>query len=382
MTQATYRVLLGDAREQLRTLPDGSVQTCITSPPYWGLRSYLDADHPDKPKEIGQEQTPTEYIAHLVTLFREVKRVLRNDGTAWINLGDTYSRGERTKNPRDAERGMNEGSKHQAITAADGYGPGATADRPAKNLLMIPERFALAMQDDGWILRKKIIWHKPNAMPSSVKDRPSPSYEEIFLFSQRPRYYYDRNAIAERAISGDNGSYFDRGKTALHPNQGKDRRDKQSQVGKRQYVGFNARWDAQESAPETRNRRDVWAVEAPAILRIREDLSEIERARALSLIRQYCEPVDDDTDTDIWSVSTSGYPEAHFAVWPEKLVELMVLAGCPEGGTVLEPFTGSGTTLAVANRLGRHAIGLELNDQYLELIERRCAQSAFVFAEG
>ncbi len=343
---ATLRVLVGDALEQLHTLPNESVQTCITSPPYWGLRKYLPAGHPSSEKELGQEGTPLEYVTHLVSIFHELKRVLRSDGTLWANVGDAYA---------GSGRGA---SDHPAAAVKECYvpAPGDVAhfrpDRPAKNLLMIPERFALAMQDDGWILRRKVIWHKPNAMPSSVTDRPSPSYEEIFLFSQRPRYYYDREAIAERAVSGDNGSYFDRGKTALHSNQGKDRRDKQRQLGKRQYVGFNARWNSQEEVPETRNRRDVWSVD-----------------------------FEDDEEPLVWSISTEAYREAHFAVWPKKLAEIMILAGCPEGGTVLDPFAGSGTTLAVANRLGRHAIGIELNSEYVPLIENRCAQTMWVLGE-
>jgi len=328
---ATYRVLVGDVLDQLRTLPDESVHCVVTSPPYYGLRSYLPPDHPAKVREIGQEATPREYIDRLLVVFREVQRVLRPGGTCWVNLGDAYA-----GSGRGAWAHPSAAVKERYIPQPDTI-PRVTWDRSPKNLLMLPARFALAMQDEGWILRSKIIWHKPNAMPSSVQDRPTNAYEEIFLFSQRPRYYYDAAAIAEPAVAGDNGSYFDRGKTgARHANQGQDRRDKQSLVGRRTYTGFNARW---QSAARllTRNRRDVW------------------------------------------SIPTQPYPDAHFAVWPERLVELMVLAGCPEGGTVLDPFAGSGTTLAVANRLGRHAIGIELNPAYVPLIEQRCAQAAFVW---
>lgn len=334
MTTATYRVLVGDVREQLQQLPDASVQCVITSPPYYGLRSYLPPDHPAKAQELGQETAPRQYIENLVAVFRDIKRVLRPDGTCWVNLGDAYAGSGRGAwaNPSDAVK--------ETYIPDPATLPATTWDRPAKNLLMLPARFALAMQDDGWILRSKIVWVKGNAMPSSVKDRPTNAYEEIFLFSLCRHYYYDAAAIAEPAVAGDNGSYFDRGKTgAVHPNQGRDRRDKQRLVGKRTYVGFNDRWQAQGVVPLTRNRRDVWII------------------------------------------NTQPYREAHFAVWPEKLVALMVLAGCPEGGTVLDPFCGSGTTLAVANRLGRHAIGIDLNPDYVPLIERRCGQPGFVFAE-
>jgi DNA modification methylase len=325
---ATYRLLIGDVREQVQALPEASVQCVITSPPYYGLRSYLPPDHPAKAHELGQERTPRQYLDALVAVFRDMKRVLRPDGTCWVNLGDAYAGSGRGawSNPSAA---VKETYIPDPMTL-----PATTGDRPAKSLLMLPARFALAMQDDGWILRSDIIWHKPNAMPSSVRDRPTSSYEHIFLFAQQPRYYYDAAAIAEPAVVGDNGSYFDRGKTgAAHPNQGQDRRDKQRLVGNRTYSGFNDRWQARTAAPRTRNRRDVWRV------------------------------------------NTTPYPEAHFAVWPEKLVELMVLAGCPDGGTVLDPFAGSGTTLAVANRLGRHAIGIELNAEYGKLVEQRLIQA-------
>lgn len=324
MTEATIQLLIGDAMTQVRTLPQASIDTCITSPPFWGLRHYLPRTHPHKNVELGQEATPQEYITRLVAVFREVKRVLRPEGTLWVNIGDAYA-------------GSGRGAwAHPSAAVKETYvpQPGATRhlrpDRPPKNLLMLPARFALAMQDDGWILRSDIIWHKPNGLPSSVKDRPTSSYEHIFLFSQQPQYYYDARAIAEPAVVGDNGSYFDRGKTGeTHANQGKDRREK--------------------SVPSTRNKRDVWR-----------------------------EEVADNEIPAVWSVSTAAYRGAHFAVWPQKLVEIMIVAGCPSGGTVLDPFAGSGTTLAVANRLGRHAVGIELNPDYAPLIAERCAQGSWV----
>lgn len=324
---ATYRVLEGDAVEQLRTLPDGSVHCVVTSPPYYGLRDYGVAG------QIGLEATPAEYVMRLVEVFREVKRVLRDDGTLWLNLGDSYvGTGDKGsyRDPKYAQgRNGQEVARNRKV-----------AGLPAKNLIGIPWRVAFALQDDGWILRSDIIWAKDNPMPESVKDRPTRSHEYVFLFAKKPRYYYDAKAIAESSGVGDNGSYFDKGKTSVHPNQGCERRDKQRRVGKRQYVGFNERWDAQEVHSLTRNRRSVW------------------------------------------HVNTAAYAEAHFAVFPEKLVEPMILAGCPAGGTVLDPFAGSGTTLAVANRLGRHAVGIELNPAYVRLIEARCAQASWILREG
>lgn len=358
----------------------------VTSPPYWGLRSYLPAGHSDKAKEIGTESSPQVYVDHLVAVFRSIRRVLKPTGTVWVNLGDSFSRGDRSRNARDADRGDNPGSKQRLVAAMGGYGTGGSAGRPAKNLLMIPARCALAMQDEGWILRSQIIWHKPNPLPWSTQDRPTNSYEVVFLFvqSHHPRfwvheacsysdqaltkpppdyvwihnetgerrrddpgdtaywrrknlwrgcdYYYDAAGIAEPALVGDNGSYFDRGKTGrTHSQQGQERRDKQSHVGNRLYTGFNARSDGRADKPLTRNKRDVW------------------------------------------SIPSAGHssPETHFAIFPEKLVEPMILAGCPGGGIVLDPFAGSGTTLAVATRLGRNGRGIDLSTDYADLIHQR-----------
>lgn len=395
MTVATYRVLIGDVREQLRQLPDASVQCVITSPPYYGLRSYLPAGHPDKPKELGLEETPQQYIEHLVAVFREVRRVLRDDGTLWLNLGDSFSRGERPKYAKDALRGMNAGSKHVAVTEAFGYGGGIMADRPEKNLLGIPWRVAFALQEDGWILRSDIIWAKPNPFPESVKDRPTRSHEYVFLMSKSPRYYYDAEAIKEDGI------------THLY--------DKRYGPG----------------APGRERTGEAWNQHGP--YKPHSGFKSLDTTQGRN-------------KRDVWTVATQPYSEAHFATFPEALVEPMILAGCPamvcvqcgtprhritttryvkspvhgsgsitgrrdggdgmsryhemprvdavrettgwtdcgcgagwDAGTVLDPFAGSGTTLAVANRLGRHAIGIELNPEYLPLIERRCAQPGFVF---
>ena len=376
---ATSQVFPGDVRTQLDQLPAASVQTIITSPPYWGLRSYLPTDHPGKSQEIGGEQTPTEYIAQLVQVFQTARRVLRPDGTLWVNIGDAYSRGDRTHYAQDGLRGIGS-MKNGRIAAAGGFGSGGQADRPAKNLLLLPARFALAMQDAGWILRSAIIWAKPNPLPMPVKDRQTSSYETVFLFvqSNRPRlwahrdqpypqavlrhpapdyrwihqetgeerrdppadvqgwrrinlwracdYYYDAQAIAEPAVIGDNGSYFDRGKTAHHPVHGTDYRPKNRRSGLRTYERINT-----IDPLEFRNKRDVW------------------------------------------TVGTAGFPGNHFAVFPSALIRPMILAGSRPGDVVLDPFAGSGTTLLTANQLGRHAWGIELNPEYVALIEQRLA---------
>lgn len=298
MTAATYRVLTGDAREQLRALPDQSVYCCITSPPYYGLKDYSVVG------QIGREDTPSAYIERLLAVFREVRRVLRDDGTLWLNLGDSTVQ---------------------------------------KNLLGVPWRVAFALQSDDWYLRSDIIWAKPNPMPESVADRPTRSHEYIFLLAKSDRYYYDAEAIREAAVARNvhdatGPAYAAPGQV---PQTGSRRPDKQRGHGRR-HAGFNARWDAMPKAAQQlfgRNKRDVW------------------------------------------TIATEPYPEAHFATFPKALAELMVLAGCPSGGTVLDPFAGSGTTLAVANRLGRHAIGIELNPAYVAMIRQRCQQPGWVLQE-
>lgn len=338
---ATYKVLGGDALEQLRTLPDASVQTCITSPPYWGLRNYgVDG-------QIGMEPTPEAYVERLVSVFREVRRVLRDDGTAWVVMGDSYA--------NDAKWGGSTGGKHAKALHGQPVGRGKrqTGLKP-KDLVGIPWRVAFALQADGWWLRsdvieevelycpcgcgfsleeriwryapdRDLIWAKNNAMPESVTDRPTRSHEYVFLLAKAERYYYDAEAIHE-APQGDGrkrGPKSVRTTTGVpgqSPHGGLQKQDKQRAQG--------------------RNKRDVW------------------------------------------TVATRPYAGAHFATFPEALVEPMILAGCPVGGTVLDPFAGSGTTLAVANQLGRHAIGIELNPKYVALIHERCQQPSWIFEEG
>ena len=272
-------ILLGDAEEQLRALDAHSVHCCVTSPPYFGLRDY------GVPGQIGQEDTPEEYISRLVDAFRQVRRVLRPDGTLWVNIGDSY---------------------HD------------------KNLMGIPWLLALALRADGWYLRQDIIWHKPRCIPESVRDRCTRSHEYIFLLTKSTRYFFDAGAIKEPAaestkirmaqdIGRQAGSYRQPGKSNGPLKPGGD--------------------------GVVRNRRSVWSV-CPAY-----------------------------------------FKGAHFAVFPEKLVEPCVLAGCPESGTVLDPFAGSGTTGVVAKRLGRNFIGVELNPEYRAMALERIARTESRFEQ-
>jgi DNA modification methylase len=307
-----WRVIVADVLDGLAQLPDQSVNTCVTSPPYYGLRDYgVDG-------QIGLEQSPQEYLANMVAVIREVRRVLRDDGTCWVNMGDTYAHngacgGGSPVDVRKPEYGRG---------TASGKWQGRETDRSAqerqnyrvpdgmkaKDLLGMPWSLALALRADGWYLRQDIIWHKPNPMPESVRDRCTKAHEYIFLLSKKARYYFDHEAIKEPA------------EYAGKMRGGSTNRYEQNSAG------MDCR------VYDTRNRRSVW------------------------------------------TVTPKPYKEAHFATFPPDLIRPCILAGCPEGGTVLDPFVGSGTTLQVATEEGRDSIGIELNPEYAKLIEGRMAK--------
>ena len=300
-----WEILQGDVRETLRTLEAGSVQTCVTSPPYFGLRDYGVSG------QIGLEPTPTEYVGQMVSVFREVRRVLREDGTLWLNLGDSYAANRSYQVP--STKG---GHKHSDSQAAGGKASSVPDGLKPKDLIGIPWRVAFALQADGWWLRQDIIWNKPNPMPESVRDRCTKAHEYLFLLSKSERYHFDAEAISEPAVvAGTMQTFATPAKTA--------RAMGRAQSG-------NERPDAPKvEMKETRNRRSVW------------------------------------------TVATKPYSGAHFATFPPKLIEPCILAGCPAGGTVLDPFGGSGTTAAVANEHGRNAVLCELNPAYAELARKR-----------
>ena len=309
-----YRIIEGDCIEGMKTLPDGSVHTCVTSPPYWGLRDY---GHDD---QIGMERTPDQFVENMVNVFREVRRILRDDGTVWLNLGDTYAgywgdaTAKRENRPPLADTGWTNGfCTNKKPSFHDAFGN--TKIKP-KDLIGIPWRVAFALQADGWYLRQDIIWHKPNPMPESVIDRCTKAHEYIFLLSKSQKYYYDHEAIKEDAKyancgrpSAKKGSFNAKGEPL--PGQ----------------VPFRA-------IVEKKNKRSVW------------------------------------------TVNTKGYKGAHFAVYPKKLIEPCILAGCPVGGTVFDPFTGSGTTCVVALNHNRRFIGTELNPDYIKIATNRIADEA------
>jgi DNA modification methylase len=357
-------VIIGDNRQALKELPDASVQTVVTSPPYWGLRDYGTANwtggdescehikDPSKTKkfgndefnknrpsreatklpgyyykdlcescgaifednQIGLEQSPDDFIEQLCIVFDEVWRVLKDDGTIWVNLGDSYA-GNNSRASNNGRAGF--GNEREGVFTKTGEG------LKHKDLVGIPWRFAFAMQARGWYLRSDIIWHKPNPMPESVTDRPTKSHEYIFLMTKAPRYYYDHEAIKEDAIWAEEKRA---GKGRLHYD---GKRQGEKGTGQENFV----------SIVDKKNKRSVW------------------------------------------QVNVKGYKEAHFATYPTELIEPCILAGSKEGDTVLDPFSGSGTTGEVALKHGRNYIGLELNPDYAAISERRITDAVGMFAE-
>lgn len=341
----SVNILIGDCRERLGELPDASVHCCVTSPPYLGLRDYgVDG-------QMGLEPTPNEFVAGMVEVFREVKRVLRDDGTCWINIGDSYSTHAAGKVADPMAKSTLAGVKTQEVVNESSHAKGAYRNHtlPEKNLIGVPWRLAFALQADGWYLRQDIIWSKPNPMPESVRDRCTKAHEYLFMLSKSSRYHYDQAAIAEPAIySGitgmdeigfKNAANFD-GKHSKSSVRGEER-DKQRGHARR-HDGFNDRWDKmtrEQQCSGTRNKRSVW------------------------------------------EVATQPFSEAHFATYPPALIEPCILAGCPKNGTVLDPFGGAGTTGLVADRLGRDAILIELNPEYAEIARKRIEGDSPMFAQ-
>jgi DNA modification methylase len=276
-----------------------SVRCAVTSPPYFGLRDYGCGG------QIGLEPTPDQFVQAMVQVFREVRRVLRDDGTCWLNLGDSYNAAGRSGH--GTRTGFEQGTNRASATGTDNCRPSVDHLKP-KDLIGIPWMVAFALRADGWYLRQDIIWSKPNPMPESVQDRCTKAHEYLFLLSKSERYHFDSTAIQERAVTGWNGSKFT------------DERDRQTKSG----LGTGERVES-----KFRNRRSVW------------------------------------------TVTTKPFKGAHFATFPPDLIQPCILARCPRGGTVLDPFGGAGTTGLVAERLGRNSVLVELNEEYCQMARNR-----------
>lgn len=311
-------ILIGDVISKLKELEDNTVNCVVTSPPYWGLRDYGNKG------QIGLESTPQQYIEKMVEVFREVRRVLREDGTLWLNIGDSYKpagKGSTKAGFNERYFGKKFDSDKQSAQENHLDRSAFKADVKDKELVGIPWRLAFALSNDGWYLRQDIIWAKPNVMPESVRDRCTKSHEYLFLITKSPKYYYDHIAIKEPVSEVS----LKRAKSGWKTNR---------PSAKTSPDGINVEKMGERFVnPTGRNKRDVWFI------------------------------------------PTASFKGAHFAVMPERLVEPCVLAGCPEGGVVLDPFFGSGTVGVVAKRNNRNYIGIELNPDYAKIAQDRLASS-------
>jgi len=303
----SYAIHRGDSLEVLRAMPDKSIDCCVTSPPYWGLRDYGVSG------QIGLEPTPEEFVTRLVEVFREVRRVLKTDGTCWVNLGDSYASGGGT-----GHQGKHGDRCNRTHTQRSLLGNSAEhSGLKPKDLCGIPWRVAFALQADGWWLRQDIIWQKPNPMPESVRDRCTKAHEYVFLLTKAERYFWDAEAMKE---------------PATHAGKVVTLGDKSFSKGQANGAGVSASGNGAKSeytVVESRNRRSVW------------------------------------------TMATQPTPEAHFATFPLELPEMCLLAGCPVGGVVLDPFNGAGTTGLAALKNGRQYVGIELNPAYIEITHQR-----------
>lgn len=363
----SVQILIGDCRERLAELPDASVHCCVTSPPYFGLRDYgVDG-------QMGLEATPDEFVSGMVAVFREVRRVLHDDGTLWLNIGDSYSGSGRGGNPEaGTKQGTNRGSQsvgllygreqesrdaERARIKAQNDAIACSGVKP-KDLIGIPWMLAFALRADGWYLRQDIIWSKPNPMPESVRDRCTKAHEYLFLLSKGPRYHYDAEAIAEPISAASVARLA---------------QDVENQAGSSRVPG-----------------------------KINGTMKAVRKSRNRTTFRggSYCNNESFDNDGDmkskggdvvresgtrnrrsVWEVPTQPFKEAHFATFPPALIEPCILAGCPKGGTVLDPFGGAGTTGLVADRLQRNAIMVELNPEYAEIARNRMQRDGGLFTE-
>jgi DNA modification methylase len=393
----SIEIRTGDCRQLLRAMPDASVQCVVTSPPYFGLRDYgVDG-------QIGLEATPDAFVAQMVDVFREVRRVLKDDGTLWLNLGDSYAanRGGTTPPAQTVAGGVNgQGGIAERRGQKDGYN--ASRDAKAhglkhKDLIGIPWRVAFALQADGWWLRQDIVWSKPNPMPESVRDRCTKAHEYIFLMTKSERYYYDSKAIAEPVtestvtrlsqptLDKQAGSARVPGKTNGNMKAVGSRRPQR--VRAEEIAREKGLTDEHIAAIRAAGVSDVGKAQVTQTGFGKNTDAVIRLAAEAKLVLggYYREFLTDDDGTrnrrSVWSIATAPFSEAHFATFPPELPEICIKAGSKPGDTILDPFGGAGTTGLVADRLGRNAILCELNPEYAAIARRRIIGDAPLFAE-
>lgn len=327
------RIFQGDCIEGMRTLPDQSVNCCVTSPPYFGLRDY------GHKGQIGLEETPDQFVAKLVEVFREVKRVLKDDGTLWLNLGDSYAGGGGASGHTVETKNLGANTSNYGAVKSGGKRYGLKQ----KDLIGIPWMVAFALRADGWYLRQDIIWHKPNPMPESVTDRCTKSHEYIFLLSKSQKYWYDHEAI-KTPIQDESIKRLMQdieNQTGSDRVPGKSNGKMKAVIGDRKYVDQSV--IGKKLSSHTGG--------------VYEDGSIVGNGMA--------------NKKSVWTVTTKPYSEAHFATYPPDLIVDCIKAGCPEGGIVLDPFMGAGTTAMVARKLNRNYVGFELNPEYIRIAQNR-----------
>lgn len=358
-TKVIYRVAYIDrvfqgSCENMSEIPDGVVHTCVTSPPYWGLRDYGHTD------QIGMEPTPAKYIERMVRVFREVRRVLRPDGTVWLNLGDSYC-----ASPRGSDNGVETSGGVMQGRDLTGWKQSGALDKRAsglkpKDLIGIPWSVAFALREDGWYLRSDIIWHKPTCMPSSVTDRPTTNHEYIFLLSKSRRYYYDQDSIREPVAE-------DRPQSIRAAAIARERGITEAHLAAIRAVGITDTGKAQVT-------QNGFGHNTEDVIRLANEAKE----KLGGYYREFLFGIVGGNKRTVWSVTPAGYDGAHFATFPTDLIRPCIMAGAPPEGLVLDPFMGSGTTARVALEHGRHFVGYELNDDYFHLIRERLG----LFGEG
>jgi DNA modification methylase len=351
----TVRILHGDCREVLATLEVASVQCCVTSPPYYGLRDYGTLG------QIGLEASPEAFVAEMVAVFRDVRRVLRDDGTLWLNLGDSYAATTKGTGGVGSSGLMRDGrpeSGRGSADAANGRAHFASrrfdlGDIKPKDLIGIPWMVAFALRGDGWWLRSDIVWAKPNPMPESVTDRPTRSHEHVFLLTKNSRYFYNQEAAREPLTESS-----------------------LSRLGQPNYEN-QAGSDRANGGAKTNGK--MKAVAAHFGGRLKSQINDQTRLASGNEWAQ--DPATGANWRDVWSIATAPFRDAHFAVFPAELAERCIKAGSKAGDTILDPFAGAFTTAMVADRLQRDAIGIELNPEYCTIAERRLHKDAGMFAE-
>jgi DNA modification methylase len=332
------RIINKDCLEGMKELPANSVDCCVTSPPYFGLRDY------GHEGQIGLEETPEQYVDKMVEVFEQVKWVLKPEGTLWLNLGDSYcasSTGSQGNNSSKLE-----GGKSTQIEAGKRPDKSRIAGVKQKDLIGIPWLVAFALRSAGWYLRQDIIWHKPNPMPESVTDRCTKAHEYIFLLSKSSKYYYDHEAVKIDALTFEN---------------------RPAGVVRNRLYNYDSK---ENNNPEAYLRQK---------LNNRIDLNGTDGFRDTGIVR--CgDPMDGKANKrSVWTVTTKPFSAAHFAAFPEDLIVDCIKAGCPENGTVLDPFMGAGTTALVARKLNRNYIGFELNKEYIKIAEKRLRDELGMF---